>query len=216
MRTARFIIAIMLLTLSGCSLRTDDPGPEPPGRSGRLVFEDDFERQELGERWLDTGGGYRIEDGRLRAQGAHNSPLWLKRKLPRDVRVELSAVSRSPAVDIKVELFGDGTSKAVRASYTATSYVFILGGWNNSRSIIARMDEHANDRVVRRSPRGEPERTYRFAITRKDNAVEWRVDGKPFLEMNDPAPLAGPGHEHFAFNNWESVVFFDDLRIFEL
>jgi hypothetical protein len=31
--------------------------------------------------------------------------------------------------------------------------------------------------------------------------------------MNDDAPLRGAGHDHFAFNNWEAPVFFDNLRI---
>jgi len=39
------------------------------------------------------------------------------------------------------------------------------------------------------------------------------VDGKPFLAVNDPAPLVVQGHQHFAFANWESPVHFANLRI---
>ena len=28
-----------------------------------------------------------------------------------------------------------------------------------------------------------------------------------------PAPLSGPGHDRFAFNNWASEAFFDNLRV---
>ena len=119
-------------------------------------------------------------------------------------------------MDIKVEVFGDGKSFAKRASYTATSYVLILGGWNNSRSIIARMDEHGRDRKVREAPRGEVDRTYACNIVRVGGALSWYVDGERFLELEDPEPLRGKGHEHFAFNNWESEVYFDDLVIREL
>ena len=31
--------------------------------------------------------------------------------------------------------------------------------------------------------------------------------------MTDPKPLEGPGHDHFAFNNWQAELFFDNLRI---
>jgi hypothetical protein len=209
-----YAIAIAAALLISCSGRSSD---SKQVGGGRKVFEDRFDRSDIGPDWHDTSSGrYSIVNGRLRAKGAHNKPLWLKRKLPRDARVEFTACSMSPAVDIKVEIFGDGRAFARRASYTATSYVLILGGWNNSRSIIARMDEHGDDRVVRTSPEGEPGRTYAFSITRKGGVLTWSLGGKPFLETNDAEPLAGAGHEHFAFNDWESEVFFDDLAVYEI
>jgi hypothetical protein len=33
------------------------------------------------------------------------------------------------------------------------------------------------------------------------------------LEWDDPDPLAGPGHEFFAFNDWDVRVHFDNLVI---
>ena len=206
------LVGTLLLVLA-CSR---DKTASSSSLTGKLVFEDKFDRAELGDNWLDTGGGYRIVNGELRAQGAKNKPLWLKKKLPRNARVEFVARSESDAVDIKVELFGDGKSKAVRASYTATSYVLILGGWNNSRSIIARMDEHGDDRQVRTEPKGEKSKRYRFSITRFANKLSWYLDSELFLEMDDGAPLEGDGHEFFAVNNWTSEVFFDDLAIYKL
>ena len=204
---------LILLSLLGCSARSTDAKMRT---GGRLVFEDDFERKNIGNAWLDTGGGYRIIDGALRIRGARNKPLWLKQKLPRDARVEFTARSESTEVDIKAEFFGDGRSRAEHASYTATSYVVILGGWNNKRSIIARMNEHGDDRVVRDSPKGIPGKTYRFAVARKGEMFRWYLNDELFLDMTDTDPLAGNGHEYFAFNNWESEVFFDDFRVFEL
>mgnify|MGYP006290731081 CR=1 FL=1 len=209
------ILGAVVAAAACSSKRPAEPPPEPAG--GRLVFEDKFERSKLGDDWRDTSeGAYRIVEGELRARGARNHPLWLKRELPRDVRVELTARSTSPAVDIKIELFGDGSSHAERASYTATSYVLILGGWNNSRSIIARMNEHGDDRVARTAPRAEPNRRYAFSVTRRGERLTWSLDGEKFLSMEDAQPLVGPSHEHFAFNNWESEVFFDDLAIYAL
>ncbi|MCP4606089.1 MAG: hypothetical protein GY847_37190 [Proteobacteria bacterium] len=210
----RFYVLIGIIALFfGCS---GERAGSSVKQIGRLVFEDHFDRKELGADWLDTGGGYRIISGELRAQGARNKPLWLKAKLPRNARVEFTARSMSRAVDIKAEVFGDGKSKAIKASYTATSYVVILGGWGNTRSIIARMNEHGPDRKAREEPKGVPEKSYRFSIVREKNLFSWSLDGQPFLEMDDPKPLEGPDHEYFAFNNWTSEVFFDDVAVYEL
>jgi hypothetical protein len=209
-----YAIAVAAAVAVSCSGKSGD---QAQPSAGRKVFEDRFDRAELGADWLDTSGGrFAIVNGELHVRGARNKPLWLKRKLPRDARIEFTARSESSAVDIKVEAFGDGRSRAKKLSYTATSYVVILGGWNNSRSIIARMDEHGDDRQVRTSPKGVPGRRYRFAIARKGNLLSWLLDGETFLELDDPAPLAGPGHEHFAFNNWETELYFDDLVVYEL
>ena len=209
MRACAIAIAV---AAAACS---SDKGTDPTVGEGRLLFKDDFERESLGSSWLDTSKGrYSIVDGRLRAAGAHNHPLWLRRELPRDARVEFVASSASPAIDIKCELFGDGRSHAREASYVATSYVVILGGWNNTRSIVARMDEHGDGRVSREDPRGEPGREYRFSIARKGGKLVWKLDGEEFLTLEDDEPLAGAGHEHFAFNNWESEVYFDDLAVY--
>jgi hypothetical protein len=194
------------LLLWGCTPQGDPAIPS----SG---FSDDFERAQLGELWNNTGGPYRIEQGELRVEGARNKPLWLERTLPRDVRIEFDARSESEAGDIKVEVFGDGVSKATSESYTATSYVVILGGWNNSTNAIARMDEHGSDRVVGPKMRIEPGRTYHVAIEREGDTLTVAVDGKKLMKMEDSDPLYGRGHDHFAFNNWETEVYFDNLEI---
>jgi hypothetical protein len=138
--------------------------------SGALTkrFEDRFERARPGPDYRDTSdGAYSIVNGQLRAKGARNHPLWLNKRLPRDVRIEFSARSESRAGDLKVEVFGDGRSAATEDSYTATSYVVIFGGWNNTISAIARMNEHGDDRLERRDRRVVPGRTYRFKIERR-------------------------------------------------
>lgn len=209
-----YAIASAALATISCS----SGGGDTAGSSGgRVVFQDSFDRAELGSDWLDTSRGhYTLKNGELAARGAHNKPLWLARALPRNARVEFSARSESPAIDIKAEVFGDGRSFAKRASYAATSYVIILGGWNNSRSIIARMDEHGKDRRVRTSPKGVTGKRYRFSISRVGTRVNWFLNGERFLELDDPQPLVGTGHDHFAFNNWESEVYFDDLVVYAL
>jgi len=200
--------------LAVCALAACTPQGDPAiGPGGYL---DDFEREDLGDDWHNTGGRYRVVDGELNIQGARNRPLWLRRRLPRDVRIEFDARSESPQGDIKIEVFGDGSSRATSESYTATSYVIIFGGWNNTLNIIARMDEHADDRAVGPRRPVEPGRTYHFRIERSGDTIRAWVDDELLAEMTDQDPLEGRGHDHFAFNNWEADLYFDNLRIVPL
>lgn len=177
------------------------------------TFRDDFTRTDLGPMWNNTGGNWRVQEGELRAQGARNHPLWLRRRLPRDVRVEFDARSDSPDGDLKVEIFGDGVSFAREDSYTATSYVVIFGGWRNTLDVLARMDEHATDRVAHPSRRVVPGQTYHFKIERRGAKLTVFVDGSLLLQLDDPAPLEGRGHDHFGFNDWDAPVRFDNLVV---
>ncbi len=194
-----------LATLAGCAPK--DPAITAP-------FSDDFERQGLGEDWHNTGGPYRIEGGALKVKGAYNHPLWLRRKLPSDAVIEFDATSRSASGDIKVEVYGDGVTFAHdKGAYTASGYVFIFGGWRNSKSMIARQDEHAPGQPSRTTPKVEVGRTYHHKIVFKGTAITWFLDGQEFLKMDDPQPLRGKGHQYFAFSNWDADLTFDNVKI---
>lgn len=190
--------------------------------------------------FFSTGGHWRVVNGQLLSPGVKNNPLWLQAALPRDVAVEFDVRSESQEGDIKAEIFGDGTDHA-------SGYVLIHGGWNNSLSIIARLDEHgtplsalqqqarrvAQDnggtgsglvetgvfkqdthmRVEARPYPVEIGRTYHWRIERRGSLLRWFIDGKPFMEFDDPLPLEGKGHDRFGFSSWESQLYFDNLKI---
>ena len=208
MRGARLASFVGLaLALPAC--RAKVPAIDAP-------FTDDFERAELGATWNATAtDAYRVTGGQLTVSNAHNHPAWLRRRLPHDVVVEVDAVSKSPAGDIKIELFGDGESfDPDKGAYTSSGYVLIFGGWNNSLSVICRQDEHGAGRKAGRSDvHVEPNRSYHFTITRKGGALDWAIDGRPFLAWTDPEPLAGAGHEYLAVDDWEAELHFDNLHI---
>jgi hypothetical protein len=178
----------------------------------------------LGPHWSQTKGVWHIESGKLCAEGAMNHGVWLNRVLPVNARIEFDAVSYSPQGDLKCEIWGDGRSFATSQSYTnATSYLAIFGGWKNTFHVLARIDEHANDRkeikIDTRSddPRQKPVvagQTYRFKIERTDGkTVRWFVDNLEYLTYPDAAPLTGAGHDHFGFNNWKVKVCFDNVKV---
>jgi hypothetical protein len=209
-RSLRTLVLAAAAALGPLVVSCTPQGDPAIGPSG---FSDDFERQELGDLWNNTGASWRIVDGELVIRNARNRPLWLRRALPRDVRIEFDVRSTSPEGDIKCEVFGDGTSRATTESYTATSYVVIFGGWGNSLNVLARLDEHGADRVESRGRRVELNRTYHMRIERRGQTITAWVDDEELVSMTDPEPLEGRGHDHFAFNDWEVEIHFDNLRV---
>jgi hypothetical protein len=203
-----FVSASMIALALGAGCKAQVPAISAP-------FSDPFERVDLGAAWLNTGAEYRIAGGKLNVARAYNHPLWLRKKLPRDVVVELDAMSKSPQGDLKIELFADGESfDADKGRYDPTGYMFVFGGWSNQLSIIGRKGEHDEGVKARRSsPPVVPGQTYHWKITRKGGQLDWQIDGQPFLSWSDPEPLTGAGQEFFGINNWDADVYFDNLQI---
>jgi hypothetical protein len=178
----------------------------PAKTTTTVPFADEFDRAELGEHWFSTGGHWRPVEGWLYSPGVKNNPLWLRATLPADVAVEFDVKATEDTGDLKVEIFGNGRDHA-------SGYVLIFGGWKNTISIIARLDEHGRDRLERRDRKVERDRTYHFRIERRGAVLRWLIDGERFLEFDDPAPLVGSGHDRFGFSSWASDARFDNLRI---
>jgi hypothetical protein len=201
---------------------TTSPTAADPPLTG--AFKDDFDRPALGADWTTTSAAWTIRGGRLCVAHAKNHPAWLKRQLPTNARVEFEATTTSTEGDIKAEYWGDGRSAAETVSYNAaTSYLTIFGGWKNTFHVLARIDEHAPNRPELRlddedddlrARKVQPNRTYHFKVSRDDGkTVRWYVDDLEILSFTDPAPLKGPGHDHFGFNNWDVSLCFDNLVV---
>jgi hypothetical protein len=141
-----------------------------------------------------------------------------------NARIEFDAIAFTDDGDLKTELWGDGRSFATSTSYTnATSYIAVLGGWKNSIHALARINEHGPDRKEIKVDKSSDDprqrevvrgQTYRFRIERTDGkTVHWSVDGLEYLAFPDANPLAGQGHDHFGFNEWEAKVCFDNVKV---
>ena len=179
-----------------------------PAAKAEMPFSDDFDRAKLGEHyhWFFKASRPHLESGRLNTGAVKNNPIWLDLALPADVRITFDAQSTSRTGDLKWECFGNGRDHE-------SGYVFIFGGWNNTISAIARLDEHGTDRKERKDFRVDPARVYRMRLERKDGHLKWFVDDAIFLEWDDPDPLAGRRHDRFAFSAWETPGLYDNLRI---
>ena len=220
-----------------------------------VPFADAFERAAIGDQWWSNGGGWRIVNGQLYSPGVGNNPLWLKARLPADVRISFDVRGEGPDGDIKWEAFGDGRNHS-------TGYVFVFGGWHNRESRICKLEEHALtdaqiraalalaahpyvatsgldswysswsarrdlDRlqkgtyfdagtpvvVIRPELKVEKGKRYHVVITRRGGDLRWELDGALAMELHDPAPLSGKGHDRFGFSSWQNDTYFDNLKI---
>ena len=59
-------------------------------------------------------------------------------------------------------------------------------------------------------------RTYHWRIERRGPLLRWSIDGRPFLEFDDPYPLEGKGHDRLGLSGFESEIYFDNLRVLPL
>ena len=178
----------------------------PSGEQQARPVVDTFDDAALAARYHHQGGSWRVVGGQLTTLGDRNLPLFHHAALSKNVRIEFTSSSSSPAVDMKVEIFGDGIRHE-------SGYIVIVGGWNNTTTAIARLDEHEKGRASRRS-RFEQGKTYRWMLQRTDGrTLELFLDGERQLRYEDPAPLWGERNNRFAFSGWESEVSFDNLVI---
>ncbi len=212
------LVLIMLLAFSGCEKRLRPQGKGPAAAStvlsgGTLLFQEEFSKDL--SSWETKSKNWRIVDGRLYTGDApnNNEGLWLKSPdLPANVRMEFQATSvkgNNPVFegDIKCE-FGGPTKEHVKG------YVALFGGWKNSHSAICKGDEHGEGRlVIDDKTRVEEGKTYKIVLIRLNDEISWYVDDKLFLSVKDAAMIKGGA---FGFNNWNSRVYFDNLKIFAL
>lgn len=211
MRHARVASTIALLAFLCTCLVGKDP-------QIKEAFTEDFDSGRLDpQTWRITQNVYEIREGALFVDGAKNHPMWLQKRIPCDVKIEFTAWSDSADGDIKVEVFGDGRSSAdTEGSYTGTGYIVIFGGWQNTVNTIARKDEHEARMKIEEETKVEKGRKYHFSLQFRGNRIEWFLDGRLFLQVDDPDRLCGPGNDHFGFNDWGTPVHFDDLSIIPL
>jgi hypothetical protein len=214
MRRARLAVLLACVTAAAWSCTRTPPATVEPAawlQGGKLVFQDDFNRDTLGPDWTSTSATWHLEAGRLADEGAKNEGAWLNRDLPANVRVEFTAWSLPPAQgqfrgDMKCEAFGH--SRAHESGYS-----FVFGGWANSLSIIARQGEHAPDRKETPGQAVVADRPYKWAVVRQAGSLYWFLDGALYLTYEDANPVGGGA---FGFNNWISRLRFDDFKVFAL
>jgi len=232
--TRLFVAVIVASTLAGCESRVVPARVSPeavraqaakfdPTRyltGGERVFHDDFERAELGPRWIverssteEAPADWRIEDGWLRTQNTKNQGVWAEVIPDGPVRVELVARSLTPTNkrqrfvgDLKLEAFATGPAHE-------KGYSLINGGWSNQFDTIAKLGEHSADerRVSARAL--EPDKVYRYAAVRTKDKILFFRDGELLYTFDDAAPIQG---RWLGLNNWQAEAAFGEVSVYKL
>jgi len=212
------LTALCALSASALLLyRAWSSAPPPPSWAPLYVerFDDPTLLQRARRSAPDQGyepneAAWRIEGGRLWGEGGHNAALWLPDlQLPDEARLELKARAETETGDLKCELYGDGLTHQ-------SGMILINGGWSNRLRVIARRDEHGEDRRSDRrcAPRCAPQGVEQsWVIERRSGVISWYIDGQLSLRWKERAPLSGRG---FALNHWEAKVSYDDLVVYDL
>ncbi len=190
---------------------------------GKKVLSEDFERAELGPRWKPDAPAWKITEGELTNNAADNAGCWLLDKLPDgDLRIEFDARSMPFTQWVrgeKKETFpGDLKCEAFALEPAhQQGYIFIFGGWSNTRNRIARVEEHgegAGAWVVDGPKKAvEPGHTYRMKVVRVGKTIGFFADDQYLIHAVDDQFIEG---RYFGFNNWRSDLHFDNLAVYQL
>ncbi len=200
MQKIRTALFFMFLLLFVCACERDRT---------ELIYSADFESGTLGPEWKNEGGDWKIESGRLVSKNAMNKDLVLTAQLPAEGVIELEMLSHSPVIDVKFRAWGD-----MSGNMHDGAYHFILGGWGGKISTLARLDEHAKDRIEERATRHKQNHWYKIKVVRRGGTIDWYLDGAKYLSLKDDKPLAWPQYAYFSFANWKTPCEFDNLKIY--
>ncbi|WP_224364103.1 hypothetical protein [Hyalangium versicolor] len=212
--------------------------------TAQVPYQQDFSDPGVVERdFSSVGGFWRVVNGQLLAPQVKNNPLWLQTRLPDDVLIEFDVRSEYPEGDVRLELFGNGIDPAsgyvlVHGGWNNSLSVIARQDLNAPpmRSLEQKAQQAAQklglpsadlvksgvyeaDTKVRVESNTLPVqvgRTYHWRIERRGTVLRWSIDGQPFLELNDPFPLKGSGHDRMGLSGFESQIFFDNLRVLPL
>jgi len=178
-----------------------------------LIFEDNFDQNNnFNKQWNIQGGDWHLKNGKLVSTFAYNKNLVLKDiVLPENLMISFDVLSKSNAVDVKVNVLGDG-----KIHGHGDGYSFILGGWHNQISVISKLNEHEKTRIESRK-KWQKNKLYHMNIIKIGEKFYWFVNHKIFLARFDEIPLRPKdGYKFFSFGNWKTNEEFDNLKIYKL
>ena len=170
-----------------------------------LKFEDDFQRDELGDAWWATGLA-RIEDGRLvigREDDMGRNVVMSTREFEGAIRLEYDAMApvENPS-DLSAFINGN-------ASGESTGYFFGFGSQLNTtgRFVLrgTKIDEY--DAII------TPGKSHHVIAERVGTHFRHVIDGETVLDYTHDDPLPGPLYKHVGFYVWHKAMF-DNVKVF--
>ncbi|MBN1418170.1 MAG: hypothetical protein JXP34_05300 [Planctomycetes bacterium] len=171
-----------------------------PGDRWSLVWQDEFDRAEIGEDWRVLAGKASLVDGRLLLEGM-GATIGTTRAFAGEVRVEYVARSAPgrPPCDLSVSLCTNpdwGWSPGCLIAFGGNSNQVNQIIWPGGREV-----DRTPDLLI------EEGRTYTIAGERDAGKLTLYVDGKPIISaMEGEDPVAGPGFDRVALVTWTGML----------
>lgn len=183
------------------------------------IFEDDFNRQEIGSNWeafagkriIDTREDHsvwKIENGELSVQSWENAFIILK-KIPvsGDLKMTFDAYTVPPH-DNNIQCFISDEART-------TGYVFHIGGWKNQKTAITK--GYAPNILNQTSLlKVEPNRKYKIRVEKVGKDVRLFVDNRLILRIVDYMPFISMENQYAGLDTWGSHVRFDNFKLYRL
>ena len=142
----------------------------------KLVFEDNFNRKDLGKNWKIIHGNWKIENNSLSGRG---DAIYINKKFPGDQKLCFEA--RIAPGGTACDLDGILADKKMER-YGNSGYLFAFGTYGNNFSKINR----EKVQILRiASPVIQPGKTHRIVCEKSGNLLRWSIDGKVVAEYRE-------------------------------
>jgi hypothetical protein len=165
--------------------------PPPSTRQWDLVFNDDFERDQLGGDWKVIGGQWRIKAGKLICSSGY-SEIVINRAFPGCQRIEFEAMT--PSDNSRPCDFSPFIHSAGKGSKQPDGgYLFQFGASGNTLNRIVRNDTQLEDRSVQSFI--VPGKIHHVLAELDGDTLRLVVDGNTIVESRDPAPIMNPDQQ---------------------
>ncbi len=179
----------------------------------RLVFEDNFDRQEVGVDWDFIKGEGKIVDGRLyicSTAGINDVSAMIVREFGTDVRLEFEAEvdPHMPPCDIAAGLGGN--------PFMSYGYVLQFGARNNQVNQIyaPRRDDKLLQVELDPPFHIEYGKVYRCVAAREGQRITYTVNDVKLLDVTDSEIMSGPCFGNIFLVTWNGM-FVDNVKVYE-
>lgn len=183
----------------------------PAEKAGwKLVFSDDFERDELGNAWVQVDGNWVIVDGQLSgsgilvsADGFPDRHLLGFQRLEMDVTSNVKPFLRIPGREppkVLVSDMGALIHTRDRSDYSDSAirsgYFFQFGGFDNTRNRLLKdgvlLVEDVNPEILI-----EQDKTHHIVAENDEGTLRMWVDGNLIFETRESTSILGKGYDRF-------------------
>ena len=186
----------------------------------QLAFEDNFDREELGENWTVVDGKWKIQDGDLRGFGT----LILAQEFPCGDTIGFQRLEFEAVTDVHPMIFFENKPKPTvvvgdmssfihaqppeKGDPVLTGYFFQFGGLNNTKTQLLRggevVDLEGNlDKMI------TPDVVQRVVIENDMGTLRMFIDGVLIFEHKEQQSIMGQGHERIGFYFHTAAKVFD-------